>query len=277
MLLLPPHWYWDIMDILGYVAAIFIGIVLGLIGSGGSILTIPVLVYLFQIDVVLATSYALFIVGITSVVGAYSYFKKELVDFKLVLFFGMPSIAAVFLSRRFILPAIPQHILQIEDFFIVKNNFILLIFAVLMLFSALSMVRRNNIDLQKTGAATNSGYLLFVLEGLAIGTITGVLGAGGGFLIIPVLVHVLKLPMKKAVGTALVIVSINTLFGFLFSLPIKNLDLSLMLSISGIAIVGILIGSRLSNRIEGEKLKPIFGWFVLIMGIYILVKEIFLK
>ncbi len=277
MFLLPPNRYSVIMDILGYIAAIFIGIVLGLIGSGGSILTIPVLVYLFQLDVVLATSYALFIVGTTSVVGAYSYFKKELVDFKLVLFFGMPSIAAVFLSRSFVLPAIPQHILQIGDFFIVKNNFILLIFAVLMLFSALSMMRKNKIDLKKNGAATNSGYFLFVLEGLAIGTITGVLGAGGGFLIIPVLVHVLKLPMKKAVGTALVIVCINTLFGFLFSLPIKNLDLSLMLSVSGIAIVGILIGSHLSNRIKGEKLKPIFGWFVLIMGIYILVKEIFLK
>ncbi len=265
------------MDIAGYIASIFIGITLGLIGGGGSILTVPVLVYMFSINAVLATAYSLFIVGTTSAVGSFSYFKKGLVNIKTAIVFGIPSIAAVFLTRTFVVVAIPNDIFSIGNFIVTKSIFLLLLFAVLMLFTSYSMIKK---DGQKGDAVFRKrpfNYLQIILQGLFIGLITGLIGAGGGFLIIPALVNFLKLPMKTAVGTSLVIISINSLTGFLFSLPQISIQWELLLSIAAIAIIGILIGSYLSIKINTKKLKPAFGWFVLIMGVYIIIKETLLN
>lgn len=260
------------MNIAGYTASVFIGISLGLIGGGGSILTVPVLVYLFRLNASLATVYSLFVVGLTSAVGSVSYFRKGLVNLKTALVFGIPSIAAVFLTRTFIIPAIPSILLHIGHFPVTKEMATMVLFAVLMVLASYGMIRQRN-DVNSTTVDKPYNYFQVFLQGTFIGSMTGLIGAGGGFLIIPALVNLLNMPMKKAVGTSLVIIAINSLTGFLFSLSHTSVQWILLTSLAAVAILGILIGSYLSTRIDGKKLKPAFGWFVLVMGIYIILKE----
>lgn len=261
------------MDIAGYLASIFIGIALGLIGGGGSILTVPVLVYLFSIDAVLATAYSLFIVGTTSVVGSFSYFKKGLVNIKTAVVFGIPSIISVFLTRAYIVPAIPQEIFSIGNFTITKSILLMLLFAVLMIFASYSMIKKDKPVTEETPQKQKFNYPLILVEGTVVGILTGLVGAGGGFLIIPALVVLSKLPMKEAVGTSLVIIAAKSLIGFFGESGDTVIDWIFLSKVIAFAIVGIFIGMALSKRINGEKLKPAFGWFVLIMGIYIIIKE----
>lgn len=267
------------MVIAGYSASILIGISLGLIGGGGSILTVPVLVYLFGVDAVLATAYSLFIVGTTSIVGSISYFKKGLVNIKTAVVFGIPSIAAIFFTRAYILPAIPQQVFSIGNYMVTKNILLMLLFAILMISTSYSMIKKR-LKKQSSHAVTQAShskpFQLFI-QGAFIGVITGLIGAGGGFLIIPALVNQLRLPMKTAVGTSLVIISINSLIGFLFSLSHISVQWHFLLGVVLIAAVGILIGSYLSTKTDGSKLKPAFGWFVLVMGMYIIIKETLLN
>jgi len=265
------------MYMAGYLSSVFIGISLGLIGGGGSILTVPVLVYLFNIDAVLATAYSLFIVGATGVAGSVSYIKKGLVNLKMAVFFGIPSIVAVFFTRTYILPAIPYEIFDFGNFVITKDIFLMLLFAILMIFASYSMIRKNKPTHNKPLKKETFGYHLIFIQGIYMGTITGLIGAGGGFLIIPALVNLLKLPMKTAVGTSLMIISINSLLGFLFSLSHISVQWGFLLGIAFIAVIGILIGSFLATKWSGAKLKPIFGWFVLVMGLYIIFNEMLLK
>lgn len=264
------------MHLFGYLAAILIGISLGLIGGGGSILTVPVLVYMFSIDAVLATTYSLFVVGTTSVVGSLSYFKKGLVSVPTAVAFGIPSVLAVFLTRVFIVNVIPTEIFTVSGVLITKSMLLMVLFAVLMVAASYSMIKKNT-QTEDANTGENKNYKMMVIQGLMVGLVTGLIGAGGGFLIIPALVNILKLPMKKAVGTSLFIIAINSLFGFLVSYHAVSVDWLFILIITSLAIAGILIGSTIATKIDGRKLKPAFGWFVLVMGIYILAKEIILK
>lgn len=264
------------MEIAGYIASILIGISLGLIGGGGSILTVPVLVYLFSVDAVLATGYSLFIVGTTSAIGSLNYFRKNLVNIKTAIIFGIPSIIAVFLTRAYIVPAIPNDIVHIGELVITKNLFIMALFAVLMLAASFSMIKKSTIAVDAENGVQKFNYPLIIVEGIVVGTLTGLVGAGGGFLIIPALVILSKLPMKEAIGTSLVIIAAKSLIGFLGE-SFETLDWTFLLSVSAFAIVGIFIGTALSKRVDGDKLKPAFGWFVLVMGIYILIKEFFFQ
>ncbi|MBP7642070.1 MAG: sulfite exporter TauE/SafE family protein [Saprospiraceae bacterium] len=265
------------MDVAGYTASIFIGIALGIIGGGGSILTVPALVYLFSVDAVLATAYSLFIVGTTSVVGSISYFQKGLVNIKTAVVFGIPSIIAVFLTRVFILPAIPNELFSVGDFAITKSIFLMLIFAVLMIFASISMIKKTEELVDEMPQKQQFNYPLIILEGIVVGVLTGLVGAGGGFLIIPALVLLSKLPMKEAIGTSLVIIAAKSLIGFFGESSTSVIDWLFLMKVTAFAISGIFIGMGLSKRINGEKLKPTFGWFVMIMGIYIIVKETMLK
>lgn len=264
------------MEIIGYTASVLIGISLGLIGGGGSILTVPVLVYLFGMDAFLATEYSLFIVGVSSTVGSVSYFKNGLVNFKIALIFGVPSVISIFLTRTYLLPLIPEQLLTIKDFTITKNIFLLLVFAVLMIFASYKMITSKTSAEISENSSAQSNIALAVGQGTIVGILTGLVGAGGGFMIIPALVNLLKLPMKTAIGTSLVIIALNSLIGFSSSMTNVNIEWTLLLSIAAIAIAGIIIGSQLSKKIDGKKLKPAFGWFVLVMGIYIITREIFL-
>jgi hypothetical protein len=262
------------LEILGYISAVLIGISLGLIGSGGSILTVPVLVYLMNIEPVNATAYSLFIVGLTALVGAVQYKRKNMINSKAALIFAVPALIAVFLTRLFLVPALPDTLFSIFEFEVTKQIFIMLLFALLMLLAAVSMIK----DKKKENDDTEINYnvYLIVTEGFVVGALTGLVGAGGGFLIIPALVILAKLPMKMAVGTSLVIIAAKSLIGFLGDIGANmEIDWMILTGFSLFAAVGIFIGSYLSNYISGSKLKPLFGWFVLLMSIYIIGKEIF--
>lgn len=334
------------MLIAGFVAAIAIGFTLGLIGGGGSILTVPVLVYLLHIDPVLATAYSLFVVGISSSVGAFSYMKKGLLNYKTAIIFAVPSFIAVFLTRKFLVPVIPEQLFSIGkldittevlfililiiamlgvslislnkvfrgnkkhirafllvtpaaimvflvrqflipnipddlivigDFTLTKGVGIMLFFALIMLLSAFSMIKgQNEKTFEKEPKGIIYNYPMIVVEGAVIGTITGLVGAGGGFLIIPALVLLAGLPMKMAIGTSLLIIAVKSLVGFLGDLGNQNIDWVFLLSFTGIAIIGIFIGTYTSKFIDSDKLKKAFGWFILVMSGYIIIKELFI-
>ncbi|MBO9564333.1 MAG: sulfite exporter TauE/SafE family protein [Niastella sp.] len=261
------------MEIIGYIASLLIGISLGLIGGGGSILTMPVMVYLFGVSPVAATSYSLFIVGSTSLVGAAQQYKRGLVNVRMALLFAGTSIVTVFLTRLWLLPAIPAHIATIGGFNITENWLTMVLFALLMLISSIFMMQNKN--RQHTPASVNKKTNLgkMILFGTGIGLVTGLLGAGGGFLLIPALVLLLHLPMKEAIGTSLLVIALNSLIGFTGDLHNKGINWPLLLIVTTLAIIGILLGSYLNRRIAANKLKKAFGWFVLIMSIYILITE----
>ncbi len=266
----------EITQILGYLGALIIGIVLGLIGGGGSILTVPILVYLLSINPVVATAYSLFVVGVSSLLGALQNIRKGLVDFKTAIVFAIPAFIAVYLTRRFLIPAIPDYLFEVGTFTVTRDIGIMIFFAIIMLLASYSMIsgKNNNRDIVYTDIKYN--YPMILIEGLVVGIITGIVGAGGGFLIIPALVLLAKLPMKKAVATSLLIIAIKSLIGFIGDLETMEIDWLFLLSFTAFSLFGILIGVWLNKFIEGRKLKRSFGWFVLIMGIYILIKEILL-
>lgn len=265
------------MEIVGYIASLLIGISLGLIGGGGSILTVPVMVYLFGLQPLMATSYSLFVVGSTSLVGAYTNFRKGLVNIKAALLFGASSIVTVFFTRKYIVPVIPKDIMTIGGVTVTEELLTMVLFALLMLLASLSMIRKKKVSVEEKECRDCVRFGKLVLYGIAIGLVTGFLGAGGGFLLIPALVLLLKLPMKKAIGTSLMIIALNSLIGFTGDLGHFTMDWHFLLKITAIAVAGIFIGGALSKTIPGDKLKKGFGWFVLVMGIYILVKETVLK
>ncbi len=264
------------MLVLSYLAAALIGLSLGLIGGGGSILTVPVLVYLFGVEPVVATAYSLFIVGTTALVGAVPKFKQGLVNLKTAIIFGIPSIIAVYATRAFLVPLIPKEVFTIGGFLVTKNILMMLLFALLMVAASVSMIR----DQKKANAESDSepqkfNIPLILVEGIIVGMLTGLVGAGGGFLIIPALVLLSKLPMKQAVGTSLLIIAAKSLIGFTGDLGHLQIDWNLLLSVTTVAVAGIFAGDYMSKKIAGAKLKKGFGWFVLVMGIYIIIKEIY--
>ena len=262
------------MEYIGYFAAILIGVALGLIGSGGSILTMPVLVYLFKIDPESATSYSLFIVGISAMVGAYRNYKTGTLKMKSALILAIPSLFSLLFVRNMVLPLIPDTILSIENFTLSKDLLIMVVFATLMILASISMIRKSK---NKTEKVIAVNYQKLAMIGFLVGLVTGFLGAGGGFLIIPALLFFANLPMKQAVGTSLFIIFINATIGFSGDvLSGIHLNYQLLSVISSIAIIGMLIGTALSKKIHGDKLKPAFGWFVLVMGIYIILNELFI-
>jgi len=260
----------------GYIIAMLIGISLGLIGGGGSILTVPVLVYLLGVDPVLATTYSLFIVGVTSLVGGTKAYLNKLVDFRSVSLFGIPSILTVFIARHFILPHIPEILFTLGSFQAKKGSFLMMLFALLMLIAAVSMIRNYDKETASENIHTpHDRTLSLLVPGLLIGLITGLLGAGGGFLIIPALVLFVKLPMKTAVGTSLLIIAINASFGFVFSIGHFYFNWALLLPFTSLAVVGVFAGGKIAEHMNNDALKKWFGWFVLAMSVYVFVKEIF--
>lgn len=261
------------MEVAGYLAAVLIGISLGLVGGGGSVLTVPVLYYLFGIDALTATAWSLFIVGVTSSIGSVTYFRKKEIDIKTAVIFGLPSVAAVFATRAWLLPALPDPLLHFGDLVISKPLFLLLLFAVLMLLSAYGMIRKEK-SKEPATAHKKMNYVVILLEGTVVGTLTGLVGAGGGFLIVPALVLLSGLPMKKAIGTSLLIIAAKSLAGFLAEAGDVGAGWPTLLAITGCAIAGVFAGNAIGGKIDGNKLKPFFGWFVLAMGIYIIIREL---
>jgi uncharacterized protein len=262
------------MEIIGFVLGILIGVSLGLIGSGGSILTIPILVYLLNISPSNATTYSLFIVGISALVGSLKGAKDKLLDFKMALYFGLPSVISIFIMRKFLVPLLPNILFEIASFCVSKDFFIMFVFAVLMVLASISMIRKTTITVNDN---FKIDFKKIIFKGIFIGILTGFVGVGGGFLIIPTLLFSARLPMKKAVATSLIIIAFNSLIGFAGSISNTKIEWTFLLEFTAFSIVGVFVGMLLSNKISNEKLKPVFGWFVLITGIYIIIKELFIK
>ncbi|MBP0904895.1 sulfite exporter TauE/SafE family protein [Mariniflexile gromovii] len=259
-----------IIDFLGFLGAFLIGVVLGLIGGGGSILTVPLLVYLLGYNPVVATAYSLFVVGTSSIIGVFKKHQKKLVDFKTGLAFSFPSFLAVYITRRFLVPNIPDVIFSSNGFVITREIAIMVFFAIVMFAASISMIKTKK---KLATVFIKQPYYKTFTQGLVIGVITGIIGAGGGFLYVPALVLWAGLSMKNAVGTSLVIISINSIIGFLGDLHNLNTDWVFLLTFSFLTISGVLLGDYVSKYVSNKKLKKGFGWFILIMAIYIIIKE----
>ena len=264
--------------VLGYLSAFFVGISLGLIGSGGSILAVPILVELLHIDPIIATAYSLFIVGTTSLVGSVKHLSQQKIDFRTVLIFGVPSILSIYVTRVKLLSLIPDVVFSSSHCTITKSMLLLVSFAIIMLLASISMILpQKNQEFQHQQRGFLQTLFLGIL-GLLVGVIAGFVGAGGGFLIIPALVLLGKIPIERAIVTSLFIVCLNSIVGFLGVIQIfHEIDWELLTLFSGIAISGLFVGMTLAKKIPGEKLKPYFGWFILILSIYILLDTLFLK
>ena len=262
----------ETFNILGVIGALVIGVFLGITGGGGSILTVPILVYLLGVMPIAATAYSLFIVGITALFGTFRNMMKRMIDFRVAFVFSIPAFIAVYLTRKLIIPSIPTIIFTVQDFVLTKDLAIMIFFAFIMFFAAISMIRtRKNIAVKQVREYNS---FIIIIEGFVVGILTGLVGAGGGFLIIPALVLFANLPMKRAVATSLMIISIKSLIGFIGDIGNIEIDWEFLLMFSILSIVGIIIGIYLSNFIDGKKIKKAFGWFVLVMAIYIMIKEI---
>lgn len=263
------------MEFLGYFFSVFIGLVLGILGGGGSILSIPILVYLFHVEPVVASAYSLFIVGFTSLVGAIPKYKDHLVNLKTGILFSIPSAISIFSTRKWIVPSIPDIVWHADNFLITKRILLLGIFAVLMVLASLSMINGG----MKEITAEENRYrpVLIILEGMLIGFLTGLVGAGGGFLIIPALVFLTGLNFKTAVGTSLFIIGINSIIGFTGDLFNYAMDWKLLIPVTALAVVGSFIGNFFAGKIQARTLRKFFGWFVFVTGCWILTKEILLR
>jgi uncharacterized membrane protein YfcA len=258
------------IEFIEYFCALLIGIVLGLTGGGGSILTVPILVYILNFNPIIASSYSLFIVGITSLFGTLINFKKGNVVLKTGLLFAIPSLISVYITRKYIVHTIPEIIIQNSYFTITKDLFLMVLFAVVMFFAALSMLKTPTSEVVEN--KTNLFIIIFQI--FCVGILIGLIGAGGGFLIIPALVHFAKLPIKKAIGTSLLIIACNSLIGFSGDVQNINPDWYFLFKFASFAMTGIFIGIYLSRFFNERSLRKIFGWFVLTMAIFILTKEI---
>jgi uncharacterized membrane protein YfcA len=267
----------DIYQTLGYVGAFFTGLVLGILGGGGAMLSVPVLVYLFHLEASVATGYSLFLIGVTAFSGTFQNIRKDLVDYKVALYYGLPSIVSVYVVRRFLIHWLPDVIFTVGSYSVDKDHFILTFLSVVMFGAAYKMITDNpagNTD----NEAHPVNYFKLALYAVFIGTFLGIVGAGGGFLITPALVYFANLPIKKAIGTSLLLVSVNSFIGFAGDLGANpHFDWPFLFTFSGFSIAGVLAGSYFSRFINGSKLKKTFGWFILVMAVYIVVRETFLK
>ena len=263
----------DTLSVFGYLGALLVGIILGLIGGGGSILTVPILVYLIGLNPVTATAYSLFVVGTTSIFGAIQHIKDKSVNVRIAILFAIPALITVYLTRRFLVPAIPESLFTFLNIEVTKHIFIMLFFALIMIIASFSMIKSSqSLQLKNFDIKHNTGFV--IVEGIVVGTFTGIVGAGGGFLIVPTLVIVARLPMRLAIGTSLIIIAMKSLIGFLGDVQNIAIDWPFLIIFTSISVVGIYIGIYMAKFISGKNLKKGFGWFTLLMAGYIIFKEL---
>jgi uncharacterized membrane protein YfcA len=260
-------------ELVGYASAVVVGLVIGLAGGGGSILTVPIFVYVFHIPTILATTYSLFVVGTTSLVGSINHIWNKRVDLRVTLAFALPSFISVYLSRRFLVPALPDPIFQFERFVLSKSEAILYFFALVMIIAARAMLRNERPE-EGEAADGRPRYGSLALDGLAVGLLTGTIGAGGGFLIVPMLVLLAGLPVNRAVATSVLIIAVNSFVGFMGDIQHTQLNWNFLLPFTGLSIIGIFAGMYLARFVAPDKLKKGFGWFVLVVAVYMFTREL---
>ena len=264
------------MEFLGYIMALLIGITLGLIGGGGSILAVPILAYLFALDEKAATAYSLFIVGAAALVGGIRQSKSGNVDWRTAIVFGIPAVVGVWIIRHYVVPALPDVLFAIGNFNFTRRMGMFGLFSILMIWAAYTMLSSKE---RKGGTGkVKYNYPLILIEGLVVGSITGFVGAGGGFLIIPALVVLANLEIKKAIGTSLIIISIKSLMGFFLGDALTmNVDWTFLGIFTSIAVLGIFIGIYVGQFVDGKKLKKGFGYFIILMALFVFIMEFFIK
>ncbi|HWB63130.1 MAG TPA: sulfite exporter TauE/SafE family protein [Chitinophagales bacterium] len=266
----------EIAHIFGYIGALCTGLVLGLMGGGGGLLAIPILVYLFGVEASVATGYSLFLVALTASSGAFQNIRKKMVDYHAAFYYGLPSVITLYIMRRYVMPAIPKALFTVGNYTVQKNQLILFALAIVMFAAAYKMITSDNDVI--TDEPHKANKLKLATLAVVIGSFLGLVGAGGGFLVMPSLIYFANLPPKKAVGTALVIVSVNSLIGFIGDLGTHTaFNWSFLLTFSFFSISGVFIGHYLAGFIHNHLLKKYFGWFILVVGIWIVIKEAFLS
>jgi len=234
---------------LGYLLAVLIGISLGLLGGGGSILTVPTLVYVMNVEPKAAIAMSLPIVGITSLSGAIRHWRAKRIDLRIAFGFGVVAMigsASAAMAARFI-PGVVQ----------------LTLLGVVMLIAAVSMLRRRTSD---EHAATTPHPVLLGAAALGVGALTGLVGIGGGFLFVPALVLLGGVPMKNAVGTSLVVIALNTAAGAVGYRGQATIDWSVVGAFTLCAVAGSLVGAQLVQRVSGEGLRRGFAGFLVVMA-----------
>ncbi len=267
-----------ILELFGYFSALIIGISLGLIGGGGSILAVPVLAYLFLVNERVATAYSLFVVGSSALVGGVKQHLKGFVDWRTAVVFGLPAIIGVTLVRAYVVPVLPEVIFKIEEFEFTRRMTMFGLFALLMFPAAVSMLRGREQKSHNSSDVKKYNYHIILIEVLLVGGITGLIGAGGGFLIIPALVILAKVEMKVAVGTSLIIIALKSLLGFFLGDALTmQIDWLFLAKFTSLSLVGIFIGSYLGNFIDGQRLKKGFGYFIFVMAFFIFYMEFCFK
>jgi uncharacterized protein len=260
------------MELLGYASLIGVGLLLGMMGGGGSILSMPILVYLFSLDVVVASSYSLFIVGTTSMVGTMLKQRDSFIDIPAVLQLGVPSLLATFLTRKWIVCSIPDVLFMVGSVAVTRRALLLSVFATVVIISSVMVIhsRQSSTSYEST---SRPNPLALILAGLGVGFLSGLAGVGGGFLILPALILFAGLRFNVAVGSALPIIAMNSLVGFVGGVYSHPVNWIFLASISMLATFGIFIGDHFASRFSPNTLKRIFGWSALMLGIWILIKE----
>lgn len=259
------------MEVLGYVAMVCVGIVLGSVGSGGSMLAIPILVYMFSQDAEAASAYSLFLVGVTSLTGAVLKQKEQFVAVRAALMFGLPSISATFVTRKWIVSRVPDRIWEVGSFQITKGDMLLFLLGSLMIASSLMMMRDSSVN--ASVSRPRFGYL--IPAGLAIGFLSGIVGIGGGFLILPAMVLLGGLSVRTAMGTTLLMIALNSLLGFCGDVFNHAINWYFLFSITGLAVFGMVLGVWADKKIASSfSAGKAFAWFTLLAGVVILVREL---
>ncbi|OII68019.1 MULTISPECIES: sulfite exporter TauE/SafE family protein [unclassified Streptomyces] len=242
------------------VASVLIGVSLGILGGGGSILTVPILVYLAGMDTKEAIATSLFVVGATSLVGLVPHARAGRVRWRTGLIFGAVSMVGAYGGGR------------LAEY--VPGTVLLIAFALMMLATAAAMLRKSRKAKADKPAHTELPVKHVIVEGLVVGAVTGLVGSGGGFLVVPALALLGGLPMSVAVGTSLLVIAMKSFSGLAGHLNGVQIDWSLALMVTAAAVVGSLIGSRFAGRIPQDVLRKAFGWFVVVMGVFVLSQQL---
>lgn len=259
----------EIPEIIGYVSALLVGLVLGLLGSGASILALPIMVYLFRIPIELATAYSLFIIGTAALIGTFQNVRNRLVQPRTALLFSIPAVIAIALARKVIIPILPDQF-TIGKLVMKQDMYLMILFALLMVLAAVPMIRGR----REHAAVRRPRPGILVLFGLVVGFLSGMVGAGGGFLIIPALSIFMKIPIKSAIATSIMIIAINSLAGFSVEVLNPKINWTFLLLFTGLSVAGVFVGMAFNKQVKAEKLKSGFGYFVLLMGIFIFLHEL---
>lgn len=246
------------MIALSVVLAVFVGISLGLLGGGGSILTVPLLAYVAGMEPKQAIATSLLVVGVTSSVGAIAHARAGRVQWRVAALFGVAAMAGAYGGGR--------------SARLVPGTVLMVAFAVVMIAAGVAMLRgRKN----TTGTDTDQHFPLVKIAalGIGVGAVSGLVGAGGGFLLVPALALLGGLPMPAAVGTSLVVIAMQSFAGLAGHLATEHIDWRLAAMVTGAAVVGAIVGGRLIARVDPNALRRLFGWFVLVMASVILAEE----